>query len=106
MLNHEQRKHLKKLAITLDPIIWIGKEGVADGLIKNTRAGLLAHELIKVKVNQNNSDEKRDLIAELASAVGADVIHTIGRIGVLYRPHPEKPTIKLPKQKAAKAETE
>lgn len=95
-LTNLQKKFLIKLGMEIDASIWVGKDGVNDGVIKNTRAGLLAHELIKIKVNPNNEDGRDSSIDVLANAVKADVVQRIGRTALLYKAHPEKPQLKLP----------
>jgi RNA-binding protein len=95
-LTNPQKRFLMKLGHEIDASIWIGKDGVNDGLIKNTRAALLAHELIKIKVNQNSEEGRDAVVHELANAVGADVVQAIGRTALLYKAHPDKPQLKLP----------
>jgi RNA-binding protein len=95
-LNNVQKQHLRKLGVEMKPSVWIGKEGVNDGVIKNTRAGLLANELIKVKVNQNNADERGDFFTVLADATGASLVHVIGRTALLFKQKSKDSKIDLP----------
>jgi len=95
-LSNTQKQFLRKLGADLSPSIWIGKEGVNDGIIKNTRAGLIANELVKIKVNPNKADEKSDAIVQLSEATGSEIVQTIGRIALLYKRNAEKPKIELP----------
>src|SRR5688572_24720654 len=95
-LSKPQKKYLRKLGHEIEPIVWIGKDGLSDGVIKNTRTGLLAHELIKAKLNQNSDNDRKTVFAELAEAVGAQLVFAIGRVALLYKPHPDNPTIVLP----------
>ena len=97
MLSNPQKKYLRKLGHELDPVVWIGKDGLTEGVIKLTRTGLLAHELIKAKLNGNSEDDRKDVFAELAKATEAHLVFAIGRVALLYKPHPEKPAIHLPK---------
>ena len=48
----KQRAALRKMANQLDTIIYIGKEGVTDSVIKETYDALEARELIKGCVQQ------------------------------------------------------
>ena len=48
----KQRAGLRKMANTLDTIIYIGKEGITDGTIKEVYDALEARELIKGCVQQ------------------------------------------------------
>jgi RNA-binding protein len=96
VLTNPQKKFLIKLGHEIDASIWIGKDGVNDGVIKNTRAGLIAHELIKIKVNTNNEEGPGASIDQLAHAVNCEVVQAIGRTALLYKAHPEKPKLRLP----------
>jgi RNA-binding protein len=95
-LSNPQIKFLRKLGADLSPSIWIGKEGVNDGIIKNTRLGLIANELVKIKVNQNTADGKDGAFSQLAEATGAELVQVIGRTALLYKHNPDKPKIELP----------
>lgn len=54
-------------------------------------------ELLKVKVQESAPQNVREAGEELAGRIaGAHLVQTIGRTAVLYRPHPEKPEIRLP----------
>ena len=48
----KQRAGLRKMANTLDTIIYIGKEGITDGTVKEVYDALEARELIKGCVQQ------------------------------------------------------
>ncbi len=55
-------------------------------------------ELLKVRVQEAALLDVREAGATLAERVaGAHLVQTIGRIAVLYRRHPEKPEIQLPR---------
>ena len=94
MLNTKQKQHLKGLAHELKPVILVGNKGLTDALIKETKGALLAHELIKVRLADGELDESA---GEVAQRTGAQLVDRIGKMAILYKPRPEKPTIKLPK---------
>jgi RNA-binding protein len=95
-LTTKQRQFLKGLAHPLAPVVRIGRGGVRESVIDETRKSLLAHELIKVRIDSDDSTERRALAGTLASATGAEIAGSVGKIAILYRPRDEKPTIKLP----------
>ena len=95
-LNPRQRKHLKALAHNLDPVVRVGRSRVTRELVDETDRTLEAHELIKVKVDNDDSAARRALAEDLASQSTAELVGTIGKIAILYRARREKPTIKLP----------
>lgn len=94
-LSGSQRRHLRALAHALSPIVHVGHQGVSEALIDSLDQALADHELLKVKVNPNLEDPLPEVAEALAAGACAAVIQTIGRIVVLYRPHPDEPKIVL-----------
>jgi RNA-binding protein len=96
MLHGKATRYLRALGHALDPVVQIGKEGVTEGLVLATSRALLDHELIKVKVGTEAPEDRSDALANLAASTGSELVQVLGRTGLLYKKHPEKPRIKLP----------
>jgi RNA-binding protein len=96
MLTPKQRQFLKGLAHSLSPVVRVGKGGLTPSLVEETRKSILAHELIKVRIEVDEPSVRREIGDELAKAAGAEVAGTIGKLAILYRQREEKPKIKLP----------
>jgi RNA-binding protein len=96
MLTSKQRQFLKGRAHGLSPVVRVGKSGLTPSIVRETRSSLLAHELIKVRVEAEQSVARRALAGDLAREAGAEVVGIVGKIAVLYRPRDEKPRIVLP----------
>lgn len=96
-LTGKAARHLRALGQELDPVVQIGKDGITDGLVAATKEALLAHELIKVKVLQEAPIDRKLAGPELAERAGAALAQTLGRTLLLYRRHPNKPKIVLPR---------
>jgi RNA-binding protein len=93
----KQRAYLKSQAHHLKAVVFVGKEGITEQTIRSIEEALHNRELIKVKVLEAAPLHVRDAGPELARRIeNAELVQTIGRIAVLYRPHPEKPQIVLP----------
>lgn len=94
------RAHLRSLAHHLEPVSQIGHDGLTDTLVESVSVALEHHELIKVRIGQGYSGDRRHCARELAIKLGADLTQTIGRVIVLYRPRskkdPKRPAIVLP----------
>ena len=73
------------MANTLRPIFQVGKEGVSYNLINTLSDALEAHELIKINVLGNASEDAKDLGAALAEQLGAECVAVIGHKIILYR---------------------
>jgi RNA-binding protein len=96
-LTGKQRQFLKGLAHPLSPIVRIGKGGVTEAVIAETKKSLASHELIKVRIDVDESRERKDLAARLAEATDSQLAGTIGKVAILYRERDEEPEIKLPR---------
>ncbi|CAN5616854.1 YhbY family RNA-binding protein [soil metagenome] len=98
-LSAKQRAHLRSAAHHLKPIFQIGKEGVSESAVQAVEDAFNTRELLKVKIQEAaplTAREAGSLLSERISAV--EHVQTIGRTIVLYRVHPEKPQIKLPRE--------
>ena len=84
-LDSAQKKKLKQAAHHLKPLIRIGQKGMTDTLVAETDACIERHELIKVHVAAGERDDRRALAAELTARVGAELVHSIGKVFILYR---------------------
>lgn len=101
MLTAKQRAFLQALAHDKKPVVLLGKNGITDAVVKETQEALKAHELIKARLS-SPAEGREDLdndAAQLASKSGSELVALLGRMAVLYKAHPEKPKIKLPKPK-------
>ena len=96
-LSGKAARYLRGLGHHLEPIIQIGKEGITEGLVTATRAALLAHELVKVRVLSEAPIDRKEAGEELAERAGAALAQTLGRTLLLYKRHPHKPKIELPR---------
>ena len=96
MLTPKQRQFLKSLAHSLSPIVRVGSGGLTPSVVEETKKSILAHELIKVRVEVDDGSKRREIAEELARAADAEVAGRIGKLAILYRRREEKPKIKLP----------
>ncbi len=93
----KQRAYLRGLANGLETIIYVGKGGITEAVIRQTEEALAARELIKGRVLEASLLTAREACDLLAAATGAQGVQSIGSRFVLYRPDPEEPKITLPK---------
>ena len=98
MLTPKQKQFLKGLAHPLSPVVRIGKAGLTPAVVKEAKKSIEAHELIKVRIDADDSETRREIAGELAQATDAEVAATIGKLAILYRPREENPSIKLPRR--------
>ncbi len=87
-MNSSQRQKLKKAAHALNPVVYIGQQGVSEQVIIKTENELSAHELIKIKFTEFKA-EKDELAELLAKETGSEMVEIIGHTAVLFRQHPD-----------------
>lgn len=93
MINSKQRAVLRKMANTMDPVIQVGKGGISDNIINETRRELFDKELIKLSVMRNVPESVRQISDLIAQQTDADVVQVIGRKFVLYKRNEEEPRL-------------
>lgn len=93
VLTSKQRQYLRGLAHPLAPIVRVGKAGVTDAVIAETKKSLHSHELIKVRID---SDDRKADAEKLATATDSQIAGVVGKIAILYRAREEEPEIELP----------
>jgi len=96
-LTGKQKQFLKGLAHSLSPIVRVGKGGVTQSVIAETKKSLDVHELIKVRIEVEDSSDRRAMAEQLAQDTDAYIAGAIGKIAILYRERDEEPTISLPR---------
>ena len=96
MLNNSQKRFLKAQAHSLKPVVITGERGLTETVMAEIDNALNHHELIKVRINAEDREQREAMTAEIASTTGADTVQRIGHIVVLFRPSPDKPRIVLP----------
>jgi len=94
-LSERQRKHLRRLAHALKPVIRLGNAGLTPAVTAETARALEDHELIKVRAPGGDRAARDELFAALARDTGSALVHRIGNVAVLYRPA-ELPRILIP----------
>ena len=95
MLSSGDKKTLKAIANTLEVKYQLGKSGITDTSVDMFDKALTAHELIKIDVMKNVTNEIMELALDLSSKLKAEVVNVIGRTILLYRKNPKNPKIKL-----------
>lgn len=90
----ESIRKLKIKAMSLSPLVWIGKKGVTDEVINETKKQLKINGLVKVKLLRPSFEGKgkkgkKEIAQALAERTGSDLISVIGFVATLYKA-PEK----------------
>lgn len=94
-MNKKQREFLRKSAHDLEALVRIGKDGFTDNQVQSILEVIESRELIKVKLLQNSTLDKREVAEEIEEKTGCEVVGIIGRTIILYKENVEKPKISL-----------
>ena len=97
MLNKVQKKYLKGLANTLNPLVTIGKNGLNENVIASCDEVLTAHELLKVSILNTCETPKGEIALDIAAATHSEIVSSLGHKIVFYRANPDKKIIELPR---------
>jgi len=84
-LKGTQKKQLRALGHDLNPVVLVAEKGLSEGVLKEADRALTDHELIKIRFNLDDRDERDVMMAQLASKLRAELVQTIGKIGLFYR---------------------
>ena len=85
IMTSKQRAYLKSLAMTMDPVVQIGKGSLSPEVTASIEVALAARELIKISVLQNCMDDPKELARTAAERTRSQVVQVIGKKIVLYR---------------------
>jgi RNA-binding protein len=83
-LSEKQKKHLRRLAHPLHPIVMLGNAGLTDGVVAELDRALTDHELVKVSARMGRTLRDASL-EELARRTSALLVQRVGHVGVFYR---------------------
>jgi RNA-binding protein len=95
-LRGKHRRHLRGLGVHLEPAVFLGKNALTESVVAEVRTALAANELIKVRLLDSVSGDRKEVARELATRAGAELIQVLGRTVLLYLPNEEAPSIELP----------
>ncbi|MCW8827187.1 MAG: ribosome assembly RNA-binding protein YhbY [Gammaproteobacteria bacterium] len=95
-LTKTQIRHLRGLGHTLKPIVIIGGGGLSEGVVGELNQSLEHHELMKVRVNAEDREERDALIEKICESANCELVQRIGHIALVYRPA-EEPVLQLPR---------
>lgn len=97
-LNDKQRKYLRGLAHDLNVVLQTGSAGLTEAVLAEIDVALTAHELIKVRFNAGEREERDAMIEETCEKLDALFIQRVGHVATLFRRNPNKAKIELPKK--------
>ena len=95
-LSNNQKKFLRKLAHSINPVVMVGQNGLSDGVVDELVISMEKHEILKLKVRVEKED-KQQIIDKVLAITNAQLIQVVGNVIVIYRSF-EEPQIILPRK--------
>ncbi|NNM62129.1 MAG: YhbY family RNA-binding protein [Steroidobacteraceae bacterium] len=97
-LTERQKKHLRRLAHALSPVVMIGTAGASEAVAAELERALDTHELVKVSARIGDRERRDTALAGLATRTASELVQRIGNVGVFYRRRKDLPKIVVPDQ--------
>ncbi|MDR1887780.1 MAG: YhbY family RNA-binding protein [Zoogloeaceae bacterium] len=88
-ISSEQRRQLRAQAHALAPVVSIARHGLSDAVLKEIDASLKAHELIKIRVYNDERAAREGHLTTICEALNAAPVQHIGKLLVVWRPRPK-----------------
>lgn len=89
MMNTAKRQALKAQAHHLKPVVLLGAKGLTPAVVEETNIALTAHELIKVKINGAEKEDRILMANDLCEQLKAHLVQLIGNTAIIYRLNPK-----------------
>ena len=83
-LTDAQKKRLRGLGHKLKPVVTVGGEGLSESLLEEFDRSLAHHELMKIRVNVGDRDERDQVIARLCEHSQAELVQRVGNVALLF----------------------
>ncbi|WP_286916937.1 MULTISPECIES: YhbY family RNA-binding protein [Pseudomonas] len=88
-LTQEQKKQYKSIGHHLKPVLMVADNGLTEGVLAEFERALSDHELIKIKLNILDREQRLHAVAELCKVGRADLVQVIGKMALVYRKNPQ-----------------
>ncbi|MGE5491843.1 MAG: YhbY family RNA-binding protein [Actinomycetota bacterium] len=99
-ISSDERRSLRARAHGLNPVVSIAQSGLTDAVLKEIDVSLKAHELIKIRVYNDNRDEREAFLTTICQELEAAAVQHIGKLLVVWRPAPDDESETSAKPKA------
>lgn len=96
MLTGKQKRYLRGLGSLMNPVAYVGKEGLSEAVIKEVSSAIESLELVKVRIGKNGEEDAKTVGSELADALNAQLVQVIGRNCLLFKEKKKESAYKLP----------
>ena len=89
-LTADERRALRARAHGLNPVVSISQNGLSESVRKEIERSLESHELIKIRVYNDEREVRDQYLSAICEQLGAAPVQHIGKLLVIWRPAPEE----------------
>lgn len=87
-LSAQERRALRAKAHHLDPVVLVGQHGLTPAVMHEIDVALRAHELIKIRVFNDDRGGREKMLAQICDELDAAPVQHLGKLLVVWRPAP------------------
>lgn len=95
-LSPARRSELRAAAHALNPVVSISQKGLSPTVLDEIERCLKAHELIKIRVFEDEREQRDALLTEICATLHAAPVQHIGKLLVIWREKPASETAATP----------
>lgn len=99
-LTADERRALRARAHALNPVVAISQNGLTESVLNEIGASLASHELIKIRVFNDDREVREQFLATICEKLEAAPVQHIGKLLVIWRPSPDGQGIKTRRTRA------
>lgn len=99
-LSPGERRTLRAKAHLLHPVVSIGQHGITPAVLHEIDVNLAAHELIKIRVFNDDRDAREAMLARICAELDAAAVQRVGKVLIVWRPAPQEETPRPPRAPA------
>jgi len=89
-LSSVQMRELKEKSQLLKPVVIIGNAGLTSAVLQEIDRALYDHELIKIRIAGEDSEERNKITKNICATTQAVPIQNIGHVVTVYRKNVEE----------------
>ena len=82
-ITSEERRALRARANALNPVVMISQNGLSEAVLREIASSLDSHELIKIRVFNDNREERDTYLKTICDELGAAAVQHIGKLLVV-----------------------
>ncbi len=96
-LTKTQIRYLKGLCHQLNPVVTVANKGLNENVIEEIERTIDHHELIKIKIRDGDSAQRKLIATQIVDQVKATLIQKIGMTACFYKKNLKQAKLALPK---------